>query len=117
MTTETAQVHDKALIRQLINDQMKAICTEHRERIISYYATEAAIFDLKPPLPIKNTAVHEAGQCCDTDSFDIEIRDLGTFVSGDLALAYWLWRVTETEKDHPAIKSWIRNIGAYQRYQ
>jgi ketosteroid isomerase-like protein len=117
MTTKIAQTHDKNQIRQLISDQMKAICTKDRDRIISYYITEAAVFELKPPAPIKNATVLGTFLSCSPASFGTEIRDLGTFVSGDMALAHWLWRFTDMEKDHPAMQAWIRNIAGYQRYQ
>ncbi|MGZ4995640.1 MAG: YybH family protein, partial [Methylobacter sp.] len=112
MTNETAQTLDKAQIRQLISAQMNAICMKDKDRLISYYATASISFGLKPPPPTKNATDWEAGLPLST-----EIRDLCTFVSGDMALAHWLWRFTGMEKDHPAMQAWISNIAGYQRHQ
>ncbi len=50
-------------------------------------------------------------------SFGIEHRDLGVMVSGDLALAHWLFRFTGMEKNHPAMQTWLRSTAGYQRRQ
>ena len=112
MTNETVQTLDKAQIRQLISSQMNAICMRDKDRLISYYAMESISFGLNPPLPTKSATDWENSLPLGT-----EIRDLGTFVSGDVALAHWLWRFTGMEKDHPAMQAWISNIAGYQRYQ
>ncbi|MDO9269148.1 MAG: nuclear transport factor 2 family protein [Methylobacter sp.] len=122
MITETAKMLDKTQIRQLISDQMTAICTKNTDRIMSHYAPEAIIFDVKPLFQkIKNTnelrRAWDACLPCLPVSFGTEMRDLGIFVSGDLALAHWFWRFTGMEQDHPTIQTWIRSTVGYQRHQ
>jgi len=121
MTTETAKTHDKTQIRQLISDQMSAICAKDTDRIMSHYANEATIFDVNPPFQIKNTnelrRVWEACLPCFPNAFGTEMRDLGIFVSSDLALAHWLWRFTGMEEDHPAMQTWVRSTAGYHRHQ
>ena len=46
-----------------------------------------------------------------------ETRDLRIFVSGELALAHWLWHLTGVDKDHPAAQMWMRSTAGYQRKQ
>lgn len=121
MRTETVKTHDKAQIRQLINDQMSAICRKNTNQIISHYAPEAIIFDVKPPFQkIKNVnelrRAWDACLPCLPAIFGTEIRDLGIFVSGDLALAHWFWRYTGMDEDYPAIQTWTRNTVGYQRH-
>jgi ketosteroid isomerase-like protein len=122
MRTETAKTHDKGQIRQLINDQMSAICMKNTNQIISHYAPEAIIFDVKPPFQkIKNVnelrRAWDACLPCLPATFGTEIRDLGIFVSGDLALAHWFWRFTGMDKDHPTMQTWTRSTVGYQRHR
>lgn len=122
MRTEISQTYDKAQIRQLINDQMGAICMKNTNQIISHYAPEAIIFDVKPTFQkIKNvTELRRAWDACLhclPSTFGTEIRDLGIFVSGDLALAHWFWRFTGLDEDHPTIQAWTRSTVGYQRHQ
>jgi len=122
MRTETSKTYDKAQIRRLINNQMSAICSKNTNQIISHYAPGAIIFDVKPTFQkIKNVTelrrAWDACLLCLPATFGTEMRDLGIFVSGDLALAHWFWRFTGLDKDHPTIQTWTRSTVGYQRHQ
>ena len=121
MTTETTKAHDEAQIRQLIADQARAICAKDLDRLMAHYATDAIIFDVKPPFQTLGAdAFRRVWEAClpyFPASFGTETRDLRVVVSGDLAFAHWLWRFTGMEKDHPAMQTWIRNTGGYRRNQ
>ena len=121
MTIEATKTHDEAQIRQLIADQQSAICAKDVDRIMAPYATDVIYFDCKPPFQTKGTdAFRRIWEEClpyFPASFGIETRDLSVFVSGDLALAHWLFRFTGMEKDHPAMQTWLRNTVGYQRKQ
>ncbi|MEH2287949.1 YybH family protein [Nostoc sp.] len=49
MTTKSTIATNEVQIRQLITEQQRAICTKDVEQIMSHYATEVIIFDVKPP--------------------------------------------------------------------
>jgi ketosteroid isomerase-like protein len=121
MTTKTTNTHDEAQIRQLIADQASAICAKDIDRIMAHYATDVMFFDCKPPFQTRGAQafrrIWEECLPCFPDSFEIERRDLSIIVSGDLALAHWLFRFTGKEKDHPAMQTWMRLTGGYQRKQ
>lgn len=121
MTTDTAKTHDEAQIRQLIADQASAICAKDIDRIMAHYATDVTFFDCKSPFQTRGAEAFRRiwEECLPyfPDSFGIERRDLSVTVSGDLALAHWLFRFTGEEKDHPALQTWIRLTGGYQRKQ
>ncbi|MGX2040637.1 YybH family protein [Methylocaldum sp. MU1018] len=121
MTTETIQAYDEARIRQIIADHMSAICSKDVNRIMSYYAPDVVFFDCKPPFQTIGAEAYRRiwEEClpCFPASFAIETRDLGVFVSGDLALAHRLFRLAGEEKDHPAMRTWIRATAGYQRKQ
>ena len=120
-TSESAQARDEAQLRQLIADQMSAICAKDVDRIMAHYAADVIFFDCKPPFQTKGAdAFRRIWEEClpyFPASFGIETRDLSVIVSGDLALAHWLFRFTGMEKDHPAMQTWMRLTGGYQRKQ
>jgi ketosteroid isomerase-like protein len=112
---------DEAQIRQIIAEQTRAICTKNLDQIMSFYAPDIVIFDMKPPLAHRGAAAcHHLWAtslpCMPTPS-GTETQDLTITVSGDLALAHWLFRFTGLEPDHPAAQMWFRITAGYQRHQ
>jgi len=122
MPTETSQAHDEAQIRQLITDLASAICAKDVDRIMSHYSTDASVFNCKPPFQIKGAdawrRVWEEDLPClpAPNSFGTEMRDLSVFVSGDVALAHWLFRFTGMAKEHGAMLTWLRDtVGLHRK--
>ena len=118
-TTGSTHARDAAQLRQLIDDQMSAICARDLDRIMNPYAADVVVFDVKPPFQTKGAdAWQRTWEAClpyFPASFQIEMRDLSLTVSGDLALAHWLFRLTGMEKDHPAMQTWMRSTAGYRR--
>ncbi|HLW61522.1 MAG TPA: nuclear transport factor 2 family protein [bacterium] len=116
-TPEDARARDE--VRQLIDDQMRAIRAKDLDRLMSHYAADVVVFNLRPPFQIQGAEawgrVWEAGLAHFPDAFQTEMRDLSVTASGDLALAHWLWRFTEMDKDHPAVRTWMRNTAGCRR--
>jgi SnoaL-like domain len=81
---------------------------------MAHCATHVIVFDVKPPFQTKGAdAYRRTWEAClpyFPASFQIEMRDLSITVSGDLALAHWLFRLTGMEKDHPAMQTWMRSL-------
>jgi ketosteroid isomerase-like protein len=121
MTTDTTITIDESQIRQLIAAQAKAICAKNLDAIMAPYAKEVINFDVKPPFQTKGAdAWRQTWAAClpyFPDSAGVEMRDLRIFVSGELALAHWLWHLTGVDQDHPAAQMWMRSTGGYQRKQ
>ena len=121
MTTETTKTQDEAQIRQIIADTASAICAKDLDRIMAHYAPDVIIFDAIPPFQTKGAdefrRTWEACLPCFPDSFGIEMRDLSLTVSGDLAIAHWLFHFTGMPKDHPGAQMWMRMTSACQRKQ
>ena len=120
MTTETpATAHHEAEIRSLIADQASAICAKDLPRNLGHYADDTVVFDVKPPFQIRGVAAFrrmwEACLPYFPESKGTETRDLQVHVSGDLALAHWLWRLTGIDPQHPAARMWFRTTAGYQR--
>jgi uncharacterized protein (TIGR02246 family) len=121
MITETAKTQDEAQIRQIIADTSSGICAKDIDQIMMHYAQDVIIFDVKPPFQTKGAdafrQMWEMCLPCFPDSFQIEMRDLKLTVSGDVAIAHWLFHFTGMEKDHPAAQMWMRITSGCQRKQ
>ncbi|MEG4233573.1 nuclear transport factor 2 family protein [Microcoleus sp. Pol11C3] len=121
MTAETTKTQDEALIRQIIADTASAICAKDLDRIMAHYAQDVIIFDAKPPFQTKGAdEFRRTWEAClpyFPDSFGIERRDLSLTVSGDLAIAHWLFHFTGMAPDHPAGQMWMRITSGCQRKQ
>lgn len=121
MTTTNTQAHDEAEIQQLIADWTRALCAKDLDRLMSHYAPDVTVFDVIPPFQTRGAAAlrrtWEGAFPCLPAAFQTETRDLGVIVSGEVALAHWLWRFTGSEQDHPAMQTWFRATVGYQRQQ
>lgn len=110
-TTDNTSTTSDAQIRQLINDQQRAICAKDLDQIMSHYATNIVIFDVKPPFQTKGKdAVYQLWKeslPCFPNAFGMETKDLTIATDGNLATAHWLFRFTG-EPDHPAMQMWMR---------
>ncbi|URD53561.1 nuclear transport factor 2 family protein [Chroococcidiopsis sp. CCNUC1] len=117
-TAENTQTTNEAQIRQLIADQQRAICTKDVDWIMSRYANEVILFDVKPPFQTKGKdAVRQLWQDClpyFPDAFEMETRDLTIAVNDDLAVAHWLFRF-QGEQNHPAMQTWMRATAVCQK--
>ncbi len=120
MTTASTITNHEAEIRQLIADQQRAICTKDVDQIMSHYANEVVLFDVKPPFQTKGKeAVRQIWEDClpyFPASFEMETRDLTIAVNDNLATAHWLFHF-KGEQDHPAMQMWMRATAVYQKDQ
>jgi uncharacterized protein (TIGR02246 family) len=118
-TIESLQTRDETQFRQLIANQMSAVCAKDVERVMSHYAADVVAFDVKPPFQTQGAnAWRRTWAAClphFPDSFQIETRDLSLNVSGDLAVAHWLFRFTGMGENHAATQTWLRCTVAYRR--
>jgi len=119
MAGNTYTTHE-AQIRQLISDQQRAICAKNVDQIMSRYATEVILFDVKPPFQTKGKdAVRQVWKDClpyFPASFEMETRDLTIAVNDNLATAHWLFHF-KGEQDHPAMQTWMRATAVCQKHQ
>jgi ketosteroid isomerase-like protein len=125
MTEKTAMLKnktdDKAAIKKSIDDFMAALCIKDVKAMLSHYAADVVVYDVKPPFQIKGAVnwKHAWEACIGyfPSSFQVEIRELYIHVSGDLALSHFMFRLTGTAKDDPAAQTWIRTTTGYKRIQ
>ncbi len=115
MTTQNKDLQDEAEILRLIADQQSAVRAKDVDRIMSHYAAEFAVFNVKPPFQIRRTEewrrVWETSLSHFPASFGTETRDLVITTSAGLAVAHYFSRFTGL----PGEPSWIRTTAVYKR--
>uniref|UniRef100_A0A832M3J9 DUF4440 domain-containing protein n=1 Tax=Oscillatoriales cyanobacterium SpSt-402 TaxID=2282168 RepID=A0A832M3J9_9CYAN len=120
MTTANTISTQEAEIRQLVAAQQRAICTKDVEQIMSRYANEIVIFDVKPPFQTQGKeAVRQLWEDClpfFPDASEMETRDLTITTNDEIATAHWLFRL-KGEQDHPAMQMWMRATAVCQKRQ
>lgn len=125
MTSKTVlpekKVDSKAEIKKVIDDFMAALCIKDVKSMLSHYAPDAVMYDVKPPYQIKGAiAWKHAWEACIgyfPDSFKVEIRDLYIHASGDVAISHYMFRLTGTEKGDPSSQTWIRTTTGFKKIQ
>jgi ketosteroid isomerase-like protein len=119
MTTANTLTASEAEIRQLIAEQQRAICAKDITQIMSHYANEIVIFDVKPPFQTHGREavrqLWEDSLPCFPTSFEMETRDLAIAVNDNLATAHWLFRF-KGEQNHPATQMWMRATAVCQKH-
>lgn len=121
MTTLEKKVNSKAEIKSVIDDFMAALCLKDVKRMMSHYAADVIVYDVKPPFQVNGAIawkhVWEACISYFPNSFKVLIKDLRIHVSGDLAISHYLFRLKGPEKDHAAMQTWIRTTTGFKRIQ
>jgi uncharacterized protein YndB with AHSA1/START domain/ketosteroid isomerase-like protein len=119
MADHLAALADEKLVRQLIADQMAAICAKDVDSLMKPYVADFVAFDAIPPFQTNGPeAWRKTWSGClphFPEVFQIEMRDLRVVVSGEAAFAHWIFRFTGPDKDHPALQSWMRLTGCYRK--
>lgn len=120
MATANTISTQEAEIRHLVAAQQQAICTKDVDQIMSRYANEVILFDVKPPFQTKGKdAVRQVWEDClpyFPNAFEMETKDLTIAVNDNLATAHWLFRF-KGEQDHPAMQMWMRATAVCQKNQ
>jgi ketosteroid isomerase-like protein len=112
---------DEAQIRDLIAEQVTAMCAADAETLIARYAPEVVLFDLAPPLAKSGAPVHDvdglrAWFAGFDDKVDFEVRDLVVTVGGDAAFCHSLNRMSATPQGSPeGFDLWFRSTVCYRR--
>jgi ketosteroid isomerase-like protein len=108
-------LHDEAEVLRIMADQQNAVCAKDVDRIMSHYAAEFCVFNVKPPFQIRGAAewrrVWQESLAHFSASFGMETRDVAITMSGELAVAHYLARFTGL----PGEPFWIRVTAVYRR--
>jgi uncharacterized protein (TIGR02246 family) len=116
-----SKLDEKAAIRKLIDEYMAALCNKDVKSMMTHYASDVIVYDVKPPFQIKGAVTWKhAWEACIgyfPESFKIELKDVKIYAGPDVAMAHYLMRLTGKEKDHPAMKTWIRISTGWKKQQ
>jgi ketosteroid isomerase-like protein len=109
----------EALIRQRIEDCVKAICAKDIEGVMSLYAPNIVSFDIVPPLRYvgadnKRRAWQEVFAAY-TGPFAYEVRDLNVTTHGELAFVHSLNHVNGTLASGHITDLWLRWTACFRR--
>lgn len=121
MTTATAnsKANNEAQIRQLMDDQVKAIRAKDSNAVMSDFAPDALLFDLINPLQYVGADAGRKRAEEWLSSFQgplgYEIRDLGITASDDVAFCHSLNKVNGTTKDGKKIEMWWRATVCFRK--
>ncbi|CAN5437814.1 hypothetical protein BH10BAC2_BH10BAC2_38920 [soil metagenome] len=121
ITAPVKKVNNKVAIKTVIDDFMAALCAKDVKRMMSHYAADVIVYDVKPPFQTKGAVAwkHTWEACIGyfPASFKIEIKDLTIHVSEDIALSHYFFRLAGPEKDHAAMQTWMRTTTGYKKTQ
>jgi ketosteroid isomerase-like protein len=121
MSTATLSVpvsKDEADIHALIESMLKANHDKNAAACATAYATDAAVYNLAPPLVHHGIDLKEKQAWYDTwaTPIDLESRDFKISVSGDLAFGYGFVRLTGTKKSAEVqVSFWMRETLCFER--
>jgi ketosteroid isomerase-like protein len=109
----------EALIRQRVEDAVKALRAKDIDGVMPLYAPNIVSFDIVPPLRYvgadnKRRAWQEAFAAF-TGPFDYELRDLDVSTNGELAFVHSLNHVTATLASGHITDMWLRWTACFQR--
>jgi ketosteroid isomerase-like protein len=116
---ETEEGVAEALIRQRVEDLVKALRAKDIDGIMSIYAPNMVSFDLVPPLRYvgadnKRRAWREAFAVYN-GPFAYEVRDLSVTTQGELAFVHSLNHVNGTTADGHVTDLWLRWTACFRR--
>lgn len=115
------KMDSKAEIKKLIDDFMAAFCAKDVKKMLSFYAPDVVVYDVKPPWQTKGAvAWRHAWEACIgyfPDYFRIEISELHIHAGDDIAIAHMMFRLTGAPKEHDAMQTWIRTTSGYKKIQ
>jgi ketosteroid isomerase-like protein len=110
-STKTQVANDKADILAVIDGMTKARYDKNPQAIAKPYASDAAIFNLAPPLVHRGIDIAETQAWLDTwdGPIEIEPRDFDIVVDGDIAFCHGYMRMDGNKKGvDQRVSFWMR---------
>ncbi len=118
MSGERNDNKNKEGIKMCLNSFFNALSTRDIKQMMSHYADDAIVFDVKPPFQTKGAVawkhVWEASLPFFPESFKVEVKDLVIFSDGNVGFAFYLFKLVGSEKDHPSMQTWMRATTGYK---
>src|SRR5262245_49767024 len=116
---EKEEIVAESLIRQRVEDWVKALRAKDIDRVISLYAPNIVSFDLTPPLRYVGADTKrrawQAVFAISNGPFGYEVRDLNVTTHGELAFVHSLNHVNGTLANGQVIDRWVRWTAGFRR--
>jgi ketosteroid isomerase-like protein len=113
--------HNNKDIRKVIDDFFFSLCKKDVKAMMTHYASDVVIFDVKPPFQTKGAIawkhIWEACIPYFPEVFSVETRDMVIHSNGNIGMAHYLFRLTGPEKDHDATQTWMRATTGFKLQQ
>jgi len=105
-------------IKKALETFFDALSRKNIKDMMSIYASEAVIFDVKPPFQVKGSIawkhIWEACLPFFPENFKVEVKELTIHVDGNTGFAHYFFKLTGPDKDHPAMQTWMRATTGYK---
>lgn len=114
----STHTHDETAILQVIEGMAQARFNKDAAAIAAAYASDAAIYNLAPPLEHRGIDLGQTQAWLETwdGPITIEPRNFKVLVSGDTAIAHGFMRMEGTKIDPPAKPNfWMRETLVLER--
>jgi ketosteroid isomerase-like protein len=111
-------IRDEVEIRAIVDSIYKAHHDKNAAAIAAAYESNAAVFNLAPPLTHEGVNVEEKQRWLDSWStaIELEARDAEITISGDLAVWHGFLRLTGTKKGPEGkVDFWMRETLCFAR--
>jgi len=112
---------DKELVLKTLQDSFNAIEAKDAKKIISHYAPDVIIFDVKPPFQTRGSAAwrHTWEACLPyfPEKFKIVMDDVHTYVGTNMAVVHFMMRIQTDDPTHDAAQTWIRCTSCMKKQQ
>jgi uncharacterized protein (TIGR02246 family) len=109
----------ETLIRQRIEEVVKALRAKDIDRVMSFYAQDLVSFDLTPPLRYTGADIKrrawQAVFAAYPGAFSYEVRDLNVTADGDLAFVHSVNHVSGTLANGHTTDLWLRWTACLRR--
>jgi ketosteroid isomerase-like protein len=117
-TVKTQSSKDEAEILAVLNGLAKAHHAKSAAAIAAPFASDAAIYDLAPPLSHRGIDIREKQAWLDSwdGPIEIESRDFRFTITGDSAFGYGYYRMSGNPKAAGRhVRFWMRATVCFQR--
>lgn len=116
----TDTLRDEAQIRSILNSTAKALYAKDADAVVAHYAEGISVASLAPPLLHKGSEAWNRAaiqQWFDTWSgpINLEMRDVQIDISGDVAFAHGLSRMSGVKRDGERPDLWMRITHCFRK--
>jgi ketosteroid isomerase-like protein len=112
---------NKEAVLKTLQECFNAIEVKDAKKIVAHYASDAIIFDAKPPFQTRGAVAwrHTWEACLPyfPDKFKFVMKDVNVHVGSTIAFVHFLMRITTGDPTHDAAQTWMRCTSCMKKQQ